>query len=141
MVFSERMDQLRLLEAEITRMATELKTEITSAVASQPMRGRMINDGSNGGALMGVVKASELMKSGNWSAEYYFPQKQAEAVGKALDKCESTKEICSAIRKMLAEKRVMVRSKNSEAIYLNEDTLKILRESEIGKYVLREGAE
>lgn len=135
MSFSEKMAQLEELEAEIKNMVQSLKRDIVMMVEAQPFRGQIINDGKNGGPIMGTIPFSQMMKSSNWSPEYHFPQKQAEAVLHSLDKCVSVTDVCSAIRRMMEQRFVNV---NGTKVYLNEETIQILEASDIGKYCKRE---
>lgn len=134
MGFAHKMIELKSLEREISRMVESLKADLTSAVGDQPFQGEMINDGSNGGPLIGVVKFSQLSKSNNWSPNYHFPAAQAKAVSRRLESCKTASSVCAAVRDMISEKRVRMGPGNNTVI-LNEETLKILRESEIGQYV------
>lgn len=135
MSFSDKMNAMNALEREIYRMVDSLKADLTSAVVDQPFHGEMINEGSNGGPLIGVVKLSQLSKSKNWSPDYHFPAAQAKAVSKRIESCKTSSDICSAVRGMIAEKRVRIGGGNY-FVPLNEETLKILRESGIGQYVI-----
>lgn len=134
MSFSDKMTKMKELEREIYRMIDGLKADLSSAVGDQPFQGKMINDGSNGGPMIGIVRFSQLSESKNWSPEYHFPAAQAKAVSKRLESCKSPSSICAAVKDMIAEKRVRLGGGNN-VVFLNEETLKILRESEIGQYV------
>lgn len=133
MSFSDKMLQMKDLEKEILRMVDGLKADLAAAVEDQPFRGKMINDGKSGGPLIGVISSSQLAKSNNWSPEYHFPAAQAKAVSKKLESCKTPSSVCSAVKDMISEKRVKM--SGGSFIDLNEETLKILRESEIGQYV------
>ncbi len=135
MGFKESMERMRAMEEEIIKMVEALKQQIAEAVETQPFHGRMINDGKNGGAIIGVIQLSQLQKTGNWSAEYHFPQTQAKAVMRKLDKCRTPDAVCKAVKSMLDDKVVRFDG-GAEKVYLNEDTLKILRDSEIGQYAV-----
>lgn len=134
MSFADKMTQMKDLEKEIHRMVDDLKADLTAAVGDQPFQGEIINDGSNGGPLIGVVKFSHLSKSKNWSPEYHFPAAQARAVSRRLESCKTPSSVCSAVKDMISDRRVKMGGGNHFVI-LNEETLKVLRESKIGQYV------
>lgn len=134
MSFAEKIHQMSDLEKEIRRMVDSLKTDLATAVGNQPFHGEMINDGSDGGPIVGIVKFSHLAKSESWSPEYHFPAAQASAVSRRLESCKTPSSVCAAVKDMIAKKRVKTGDGNS-FVSLNEDTLKVLRESEIGQYV------
>lgn len=133
MSFVTKMNQMKALEQEIARMVESLKADLTTAVKNQPFQGRMINDGSNGGPIMGVIMASQLAKTGNWSPEYHFPQSQAEAVSKKIASSKTASQVCAAVKAMIAEEKVKM--PDGHIVKLNGETLKVLKESEIGQYV------
>ncbi len=119
-------------------MADDLKRDLAAAVEDQPFHGRMINDGKNGGPVMGIVMLSQIVKSNNWTPEYHFPSAQAEAVAKKLENCRTMKAIFEAVREMI-EKKCVKNVGGNQKVFLNEETLLILRESEIGRHAMNDG--
>lgn len=134
MSFTEKMTQIKMLEDEISKVVDGLKADLAAAVGKQPFQGKVINDGSNGGPLIGVVMFSQVARAKNWSPEYHFPVAQARAVSRKIESCKTPTAVCKAVKEMIAEKRVRMGSGNN-FVPLNEETLKILQESEIGQYV------
>lgn len=137
MSFKEKMAQVKALEDEISKMTDSLKDDLVAAVGDQPFQGKMINDGTNGGPMIGIVKFSQIMSANNWTPEYHFPAAQARAVSKKVKSCKTPTAVCKAVSEMIKEKRVRVKSGylDGEVARLNNETLRILRESEIGQYV------
>ena len=141
---------------EIDAEAVRLRDKLIADVWDLPLNGRYINDGKNGGPVIAIVKFSDL--KGNWSPDYHLPPAQAQAIkdyllptpkfGKARDEKQKDKSpkgvsldvsrntakgICAAVRKMLSNGFVIV---DNNKITLNDRTLKAVRESELGKYVI-----
>lgn len=119
-------------------MVQELKQELKARVAAVPFRGEVISDGENGSPLICVIKFSHLQ--GQWDLAYHAPKAQAEAVAHRLETCTTTKAVCKALYDMLSCGYVTMYGcqdyRGSNRIYLNQDTLAVLRNSEIGKYTL-----
>ena len=141
---------------EIDAEAVRLRDKLIADVCDLPLKGKYINDGKNGGPVIAIVNFSDL--GNNWSPEYHLPPAQAKAIkdyllpppkfGKARDEKEKDKShkgvsldvsrntakgICAAVRKMLANGFVIV---GNNKITLNDRTLKAIRKSELGKYVI-----
>lgn len=123
----------------IDKMVQELKQELKARVASIPFRGEVISDGENGKPFFGIQKASNLFTK--WSPTYHIPKAQAQAVEYRLSKCKTPNSVCVAIREMIKKKWVANDSIRyafyyGRVTYLNNETLEVLRNSEIGKYAL-----
>ena len=138
---SQKMDEIERLEEYIQQLVDSLKNELSSQISSQRMKGvTVINDGKNGGPLIGVVRLSTLQSQRSWSPEFYFPQKQAEAVSKRLASCKTVKQIIGAVEDMLNLRAVkMSSSSSSDKILLNDETVRIIAESELGQYCRAHG--
>ena len=125
-------------EARIFQMVQELKQELKARVAAVPFRGEVISDGENGKPLICVMKFSQLRDK--WDLSYHAPKAQAEAVAYRLEKCTTSKAICKALYDMMSCGYVTMYGSTkyqcSDRIYLNNDTLNVLRNSAIGKYTL-----
>ena len=132
MEFAEKMSKVKALEAEIAELVDSLKNDQADAVRKQEFRGNVIDDGSSGGPLIGIVTLSELRKAKSWSPTYFFPEAQAKAVVSRMKSCTTVEDICKAVQEMLKDKRVKI---GGEYVYLNNETLKTLMESEIGRYI------
>ena len=125
-------------EARMFQMVQELKQELKARVAAVPFRGEVISDGENGKPLICVMKFSQLQD--NWDLSYHAPKAQAEAVEHRLANCTTTKAVCRALYDMMSCGYVTMfgcdNYRGSNRIYLNKETLAVLRNSEIGKYAL-----
>lgn len=127
------------IDNRMRQIVGHLKTEINKRLSSVPFKGKLISDGKDGRPLIGIIKFSQLDKTDNWSPDYYFAKKQAEAVSICLENCSTAKQLLKAVEDMLTKKYVHVYVGHSytlsDRVYLNEDTLEILRNSEIGRYI------
>lgn len=121
--------RLRSLEDKTSKLLEELKEDIVSRVAAVPFRGKRIE----GKPWMGIVMSSELFWSKVWSPEYYFPEAQAEAVGKRISGCSTLKQLEGAVSDMMSKKHIVL---GDNKIYLNDGTLKVIAESPVGKHVV-----
>ena len=125
-------------EARIFQMVQELKQELKARVAAVPFRGEVISDGENGKPLICVMKFSQLQDK--WDLSYHAPKEQGEAVEHKLKTCTTTKAVCRALYDMMSCGYVTMYGcdnyRGSNRIYLNKETLAVLRNSEIGKYAL-----
>jgi hypothetical protein len=115
-----------------------IKTQLYNKLAAAPFKGRLISDGRNGKPLIGIIRTSQL--DDNWTADYHFPKMQAEAVSCRLEMCITAKQLAEAVKEMLDRKYVsrykaQFNYATSDRVNLNETTLDILRNSEIGQYI------
>ena len=134
MRLAEKLQQVQQLENEISRMVDELKTQLVTAVAGQHLEG-VKEIGCSGRVVSVSLSAITKTPGLNLSAEYYIPQSQADAINHRLAACKSSQQLCKAVREMIETGRVK-QSGNSNYVYLNKETVRILRESELGQYVL-----
>jgi len=125
-------------EARIFQMVQELKQELKARVAAVPFRGEVISDGENGKPLICVMKLSQLQDK--WDLSYHAPKAQAEAVAHRMETCKTTQAVCKALYDMMSCGYVTMYGcqeyRGSNRIYLNNETLAVLRNSAIGKYTL-----
>lgn len=125
-------------EARVFQMVQELKQELKRRVAAVPFRGEVISDGENGKPLICIMKASQLQDK--WDLAYHSPKAQADAIEYRLKNCKTTEAVCKAMYEMLSCGYII--RYNCDAyhggnrLYLNNETLAVLRKSEIGKYAL-----
>ena len=127
MDFKEMMKVANEIDAEAVR----LRDKLIADVCDLPLKGKYINDGKNGGPVIAIVKFSDL--GNNWSPDYHLPPEQARIIKKCLIKYNTAHSILAAVRNML-EKGYVV--DNGNKAHLNDRTLKVIRESELGKYVI-----
>lgn len=142
MNFNDTMTNMKALEEKIRCMTESLKQGLTEAVSKQRLEGAEPLKTASGLYAASIrLSAIKRTPSLNLSAEYYLPQSQVNAVQHKLASCKTATQICKAVKDMLDEKRVCMGSHKAGEVsnnytYLNEATLKILRDSELGKYVM-----
>ena len=125
-------------EARVFQMVQELKQELKARVAAIPFRGEVISDGENGNPLICVMKLAQLRDK--WNLSYHSPKAQADAIAYMMKNCKITEAVCKAMYEMLSCGYII--RYNCDAyhggnrLYLNKETLAVLRKSEIGKYAL-----
>lgn len=122
-----KIKDMQALREEISRMSEELLQMLHEKIAGQTLDGVSVRRDS---VLCAEVKLSAVRRGGNLAPETYIPEKQARAVFDVLlrNKQEPFK-LCEDVRKMLDEKRVL--DARHTPVYLNEETCRILRESEL----------
>lgn len=128
------------IDNRMRQIVGHLKTEIHNRLSSVPFKGELISDGKDGRPLIGIIKFSQLDKTDNWTPDYHFSKMQAKAVSIYLENCNTAKQLLKAVEDMLTKKYVLAypckfKYALSDRVYLNEDTLEILRNSEIGRYI------
>ena len=128
------------IDNRMRQIVGHLKTEIHNRLSSVPFKGELISDGKDGRPLIGIIKFSQLDKTDNWTPDYHFSKMQAKAVSICLENCTTAKQLLKAVEDMLTKKYVLAypckfKYALSDRVYLNEDTLEILRNSEIGRYI------
>ena len=134
MGFLEVKKQFDEAERLLIEMVGKLKVEIADAVGKQPLRGTIIDDGKSGGPLIVTVKFGVLNEYKNWSPSFFIPMAQADAVFKELERANTASAICEVIRKMVESGYA---GRDGNKVYLNPETRRILRESEIDQYVFQ----
>lgn len=84
-----------------------------------------------------LVSYSKIMSSPGHilSPDYYIPSAQVEAVRHRINNCIHVNQLCKAVKEMIETKKVKVRGGYT---YLNETTLRVLRESELGRFIMTE---
>lgn len=130
--FSAQMNELRTAQQRVEQMLDALCDDIASAVSTQPTPGVKVIGES---PLCMSVSASRIFAEGSWLPSTYSSQEQAKAVRKAFSSCKSPEKFCDAMCKLLKEERVQMSSSYGDFVYLNNETLRILRESELAKYI------
>lgn len=135
MDFGGMIDKIKKLEEEVNAMKERLVEELCRYIKDEPVPGVEILSES---PRIAVVKFSAVARShgNNLSPEYYISSCQAEAVMQRLSQCKSASAACNAVKEMIEEKKVQKSAMKSHSVFLNETTLKILKESELGKYAM-----
>jgi len=129
MEFRDMMEVANRIDAE----AVKLRDKLIEGVCDLPLNGHYINDGKDGGPVIAIIKFSELQRTKNWCPHFHLPPEQAKAIKEKYGHLETARGICSATREMLAKGYVV---NGDTKTYLNDRTLKAIRESELGKYVI-----
>lgn len=131
MDFADKINQLRDLQAEIDRMTSSLNKALLESIESENKKDvhMICNDPQ-----IALVPYSVVMASPGHilSAEYYIPGSQVEAVRHRINNCLHADQLCRAVKEMIETKKVKMRGGYT---YLNETTLRVLRESELGQFV------
>ncbi len=138
MSFAEKMQAIMDLENEVRQMANTLKRQLIEAVESQSPSGTIICDGKNGKPAIVAVRFSALSASDNWTPACYIPGEQARAIAKAMDRCTSARSICLTVGNVIQQGRVSMSANRGDYIYLNNQTIELLRSSELGQFILSE---
>lgn len=126
------IQELQLAEQRLNDLVQEICNSLKKAVSKQKLEG-VTNHTHESGLQFATVKFSTIAKENyNLSAEAYIPAVQANAVSNALSACKTTRQLCDKVKDMLETGKA---KKGSEVIHLNSETLRILRDSEIGQYV------
>lgn len=121
-------------EIESRRKIAKLRDELCQKIASIKSHMEMISDGKDGRPLIGTIKFSQLQSMSNWSPSYHFVEYQAKAVQKALLNCNTLKQLIKCVKEMILHKKVSFSA--YEPIYLNDETMKVIKESEIGQFII-----
>ena len=130
--FLEVKLQLDELERTVAEMVSNLKAELSEAVARQPLNGKVINDGKTGGPFIITVSFPLTLKYKNWCPETFIPAHQTRAVSRELNRATTANAICECVKRMVESGYV---GSCGDKTYLNPETRKILRESEVGQYI------
>lgn len=134
MDFADKINQMRMLQAEIDKMTSDLNKALLDSIETENRKDvHLISDDPQ----IALVPYSAIMSSPGHilSAEYYLPGFQVEAVRHRINNCIHAEQLCRAVKEMIETKKVKMRGGYT---YLNETTLRVLRESELGKFVMDE---
>ena len=137
MDFADKIYQMRELQKEIDLMTSDLNLELLKAIETENRKDvTLISDNPE----IALVPYSVIMSSPGHilSAEYYLPGSQIEAVRHRINNCLHADQLCRAVKEMIDTKKVKIRGGYT---YLNETTLRVLRESELGQFVMDDTTE
>lgn len=130
--FNNAIQELQFAEQRLNDLVQEICNSLNKAVSEQKLEG-VTDMTRESGPYFATVRFPTLAKENfSFSAETYIPAAQADAVSSALSSCKTTKQLCDKVKDMLDTGKV---KKGSEVVCLNSETLRILRDSEIGQYV------
>ena len=133
---SEKYKEIEKLEQSLKDKLSEIKTELVEAVRNQEPYGDYHND-----TMYIIVKSSHLTTSDNWTAEFYLPEKQAEAAEKAFGQCDTISALSEKLYDILtSEKRPFVRMSGAagDLVFFNNRSLEAMRDTQFGQYALLE---
>ena len=126
------LNELLEKEQEMQRMLESLKKGLADAVQNE---NSVFVPFKNASVRCGIVRLSDIMANNKiMSAEVYIPACQADAVMQKLDSCTTLAQLASRVREMIQTR--VARFSQTRAIVLNKETLRILRESEIGQFAM-----
>lgn len=133
----EKYDEAVKAKKELKAMIDELCEELCARIEKTPMDG--VTKVSDSPRIV-TVKFSAL--GDVWAPEYYIPECQAEAVTTALAKA-TTNNIVPTVKEMIMKKRARIKGAArqnfwypAEYVYLNDNTVQIIRDSELGRFAL-----
>lgn len=134
-MLKEKYDEAVKAKKELKAMIDDLCEELCARIEKTPIDGvTKISDSPR----IVTVKFSAL--GDVWAPEYYIPECQAEAVKIALDKT-NLKNIPAVVKDMILKKRACTKAGSGywyppEYVYLNENTVRIIQDSELGQFAL-----
>lgn len=134
MNFAEKIKEMRELQAEIDRMTSALNKSLLESIrAENEKETPTLCDNPH----IALVPYSKIMSSPGHilAPDYYIPSAQVEAVRIRINNCLHADQLCKAVKEMIDTKKVRV---SGGYVYLNETTLRVLRESELGQFITSE---
>jgi chaperonin cofactor prefoldin len=131
---SKKMDELARLERQFREMVNDLKADLMKAVKNVVIPGVDVHE--ERGCTFAVVSPSAFNWN-CWSPHYYIPKEQAKAVISELENVTTVDGICKKVGAMLLTGYVGERS--GDRIYLNDYTIRAIKNSDIGVYVMAHG--
>lgn len=134
MDFANKINQIRKLQAELDRMTSALNLALLKSIQAENEK---VTPTLCDNPHIALVPYSVIMASPGHilAADYYIPSAQVEAVRYRINNCIHADQLCKAVKEMLENKRVRVQGGYT---CLNETTLRVLRESELGKFVMND---
>lgn len=134
MALNEQMNNLSALFAQVNELLETLKKQLSENVGSEKLDGVYVKTSASG--LQYAIVSSRLLNGNPWSPSFYIPRCQSEAIEMRLKSANTPDAIKQAITSMVKEKRVKLGS--GENIYLNDETISIIKTSELGQWALGE---
>lgn len=137
MGFLDDIQQFYRLSESIDRKTMQAAEEMCAVIDGLPFDGEYINDGSNGGPVIAVVKFSSIRNS-SLCPTYHLPAEQSKCVRKYLSQFKTAHGIINAVKKIIENGYVQKNgSSANDRTYLNENTMKAIKNSDLGKYASR----
>lgn len=134
MDFASSIHQMRELQAEIDRMTSVLNKSLLESIRNENEKETPTICDS---PYIALVPYSKIMSSPGHilAPDYYIPAAQVDAVRTRINNCVHADQLCRAVKEMIETKKVRI---SGGYVYLNETTLRVLRESELGQFVTSE---
>lgn len=132
MTFENTMLQIQDLQTKINQMISKLNKELLETIETENKKDTPMISTNPAIAIVPYHKIRNS-KTHILSAEYYIPTSQVQAVRHKLNNCTSPEQLCLFVKQMLNEKTIKI---GTAKTYLNETTLSVIRNSEIGQFVL-----
>ena len=137
------LDEIDEMQRRIKDLLESLKRSLPRSVGEQRFGGRYLPngdgepmDGKDGRPLCVAIPFSAVCRSGwNMSAEYYIPKAQEKAVRDFISGVETANELYSKVAFMLNKGYANLGKTKDDKVELNSETLRTIRESEVGKHV------
>ena len=126
------LNELLEKEQEVQQLLEALKKELAVSVQNE---NSVFVPFKNTSVRCGIVRLSDIMANNMILAtECYIPACQADAVMRKLDSCTTLTQLASRVREMILTG--VARFSQSRAIILNKETIRILRESDLGQFAM-----
>lgn len=122
-MFFEKLIQLQILSAEVSKDISTLVEEICLEIEGQNPSANTI---CNHPECIAVKFSTIASNNGILSAEYYVPRSQAEAVRKALSANTDYKTVLARIWNMVSDKKVSI---GKDTTFLNNETVGVIMRS------------
>lgn len=132
MDFADKIKQMRELQAEIDRMTSALNLALLESIKTENEK---VTPTLCDNPYIALVPYSAIMSSPGHilAADYYIPSAQVDAVRYRINNCVHADQLCRAVKEMITTRKVKVRGGYT---YLNETTLRVLRDSELGQFIM-----
>ena len=124
-----KLEELVVLEKRYHELVEKLKDDLKNAIGEIKLPGVVVNDKAPFTAIVSFKNLS--IKS--WSPATYIPEEQARKVIEYLDRANTLDSICKKIELLLVNGYV---GDIGDRVYLHEGTLDMIRNSEIGRFVM-----
>lgn len=122
------VNQIQSAQNQLNQMLSDLNKQLLESIDSENRKNvTMLND------YCFIVPYSKLNPA-CWSPDYYSPVSQVDAVRHVLNKSFQFDDICKAVRDMITTKKVKI--SGNHIVHLNDTTLSILENSELGQFVM-----
>ena len=134
----DRLAELDEMQRRISCLVSSIREGVVRSVGEQPFHGRYLSDGREGRPLLVAMPFSKVCSGKDWclSPEYYIPERQADAVSRYIGDVADPKELYLRIGRILKNGYVLFGDgTKDDRVMLNEDTMRIIRESDVGRHV------